>query len=549
MPFPSKYNPTSAKDILRYAKWLIDKTFYDVLKEDNHYQLVSGYGVTDEDENLYSATGYGNSEEDERQTLVSGYDVIERNSYESQLYGNAKRKGGLGNLIEEHFFHYKANSSSEPDFPEAGLELKVTPYEERGGRGKKVGEKYYVAGERLVLTMIDYNARPIEFDLLKSHLWHKCSQILLIYYLRNKKLGDNLKYRIKYVGIFTPSKADLIIISQDYLAIMSKIASGHAHEISEGDTMYLGACTKGSTAAASIVIQIESKIPAQKRAFCFKTSFMTMILNERFINAPDEQESVVTDTKRLKDLGFEGYIQSKFNKYIGKSDREICNMLGIEYTGNKAQWINIAFAILDIKSNRAEEFQKANIVVKSTRIEENGRIRENTSFPPFKFIDLAKEVWLDSDVDEENESRQSTLQVYFSTTKFLFVVFKKQGNNYVLKGCQLWNMPYNDLNITVRDGWRAIQDVIKEGVKFNKKLIKSGKRAGKYDIQNNLPDKDANPIIHIRPHAKKAYYKFDGYENGNPADGNQLPNGDWMTTQCFWLNNTYVKKILRDDLK
>ena len=49
--------------------------------------------------------------------------------------------------------------------------------------------------------------------------------------------------------------------------------------------------------------------------------------------------------------------------------------------------------------------------------------------------------------------------------------------------------------------------------------------------------------------AQKAYYKFDGYEEGNPSDGNLLPDGRWMTTQCFWLNNTYVKSILRDDLK
>jgi hypothetical protein len=81
------------------------------------------------------------------------------------------------------------------------------------------------------------------------------------------------------------------------------------------------------------------------------------------------------------------------------------------------------------------------------------------------------------------------------------------------------------------------------------KPVLSGKRAGRFNIKNNLPKKDDNPIIHIRPHAQKAYYKFDGYEEGNPANGNELPDGRLMTTQCFWLNNTYVKSILRDDLK
>ena len=145
--------------------------------------------------------------------------------------------------------------------------------------------------------------------------------------------------------------------------------------------------------------------------------------------------------------------------------------------------------------------------------------------------------------------KPSALQAYFASTKFLFVVFKKHGEDYILKGCQLWNMPYKDLNITVRNGWEQIRDIISDGVEFNMLTVRSGKRAGKINVKNNLPKKDDNPIIHIRPHAKKAYYKFDDYEDGNPADGNELPDGRWMTTQCFWLNNTYVKSILRDDLK
>ena len=119
----------------------------------------------------------------------------------------------------------------------------------------------------------------------------------------------------------------------------------------------------------------------------------------------------------------------------------------------------------------------------------------------------------------------------------------------MLKGCQLWNMPYHDLNDTVRSGWERIRDTIIKGVVLSKKEVMSGPRKGKYVISNNLPGKEDNPIIHIRPHAQRAYYKFDGYVDGNPADGNELPDGRWMTTQCFWLNNSYVKSILRDDLK
>ena len=37
-------------------------------------------------------------------------------------------KGAIGTVIEESWFGYTPNSESEPDFPEAGIELKVTPY-------------------------------------------------------------------------------------------------------------------------------------------------------------------------------------------------------------------------------------------------------------------------------------------------------------------------------------------------------------------------------------------------------------------------------------
>ena len=128
-------------------------------------------------------------------------------------------------------------------------------------------------------------------------------------------------------------------------------------------------------------------------------------------------------------------------------------------------------------------------------------------------MDLVNEKWIDSDEDDEVDSeellpdsvRPSKLQAYFASTKFLFVVFKKQGTDYILKGCQLWNMPYSDLNDTVREGWEQIRDTIIRGVKFDILPVKNG--YGKPRIMNNLPKKDSNPIIHIRPHAQILFQK------------------------------------------
>ena len=53
-------------------------------------------------------------------------------------------------------------------------------------------------------------------------------------------------------------------------------------------------------------------------------------------------------------------------------------------------------------------------------------------------------------------------------------------------------------------------------------------------------------IIHIRPHAHKAAYKLkDGFVKGDLLkDADELPNGEWMTKQSFWLNREYVLKQL-----
>ena len=61
---------------------------------------------------------------------------------------------------------------------------------------------------------------------------------------------------------------------------------------------------------------------------------------------------------------------------------------------------------------------------------------------------------------------------------------------------------------------------------------------------NNFQKKSQTQIIHIRPHAQKAAYKLhDGTIIGNYLkDANILPNGDYMTTQSFWINNEYILK-------
>lgn len=478
------YDPASPQSIESYAVQLENKTFMDI---------VSAKG------NIPS-------------------DTVE-------AYANKFRKGGLGNLLEEVYFGYKANSNQEADFPEAGVELKATPYE--------VTQKGELrAGERLVLTMINYDS-PIEMEFFKSHAWEKMRLMLLIYYWRNKQLNSNLLYKIGYVKLFTPPEADLEIIKKDYAYIVDTIRSGRAHELSEGDTMYLGACTKGSTAEKSTVLQYYGEnIPARKRAFCFKNSYMTYVLNH-YIAGKTSDNSILKSVTALKEKSFEEILNDIVGKYIGKSDKELCENFGREYNNNKAQWNELAYKVLGIKNEHADEFEKANIKVKTIRIEENNTMRESMSFPPFRFLDL---------VEEEYED--SSLHDYFEETRLFFFIWKKDEDVYRVKGCLLWNMPHVDLEITVRKEWEQYKHIIQYGVKFTK-CIDS---AGKVSFKNNLPKKSETEVIHVRPHATKAAYRFNnGEEYGNiERDANMLPNGEYMTTQSFWINNHYILNQIRD---
>lgn len=429
-----------------------------------------------------------------------------------------KNKGQLGQIIEEKFFGYKINNNPEADFADAGVELKVTPY--------KVNKNGTIsAKERLILTMIDY-FKVVDEEFEQSHLWKKSNCILLVYYLYKSEIKSRLDYRIDYVKLFTPPEEDIEIIKNDFDVIVKKIISGRAHELSEADTLYLGAAPKAANSKVRRK-QPFSSILAKPRAFAFKNSYMTYVLNN-YIISNNESEKILKTKTGLK---FEEYVVNKILKYKGKSIDELSDNFNLSYK-NKPKHLEamLAYRMLDIKGNKAEEFEKANVKVKSIRIGKNNVIRESMSFPTFRFKEIISERWEDSRF--ANELRE---------TRFLFVVYKESEDSKLrLMGAQFWNIPYSDLENDVRLVWQKTRDIIKEGVKFEIK----GNR-----VLNNLPKARDNRVCHVRPHATKSAYKLNNnYIKGDiELYANELPDGQWMTNQCFWLNNTYILSQLKKE--
>lgn len=413
-------------------------------------------------------------------------------------------KGAIGTVIEESWFGYTPNSESEPDFPEAGVELKVTPYI-KGNRGIR-------AKERLVCNIINYME---EYDktFQTSAFWHKCNTMLLMSYehLADKPKGE---FKIDEAVLFSFPEEDLLIIENDWKIIMDKVRSGKAHEISEGDTMYLAACTKGAN-ASSVRSQPFSDIPAKQRAYSLKSSYMTRIL-KKYIFGNEENPRIIRHWSFLQHCTFEDYILKKVSEFYGKTQSELKSFFGVVSNAKSLNEILLA-RMLNVTGRIAytEEFQKAGIVPKTIRVQKNGRIKESMSFPTFDFIRLSKEV----------EWEESELYNYLAPTKFMFVIFQEQDNGeYVFERVKFWNIPNSDLD-EVRKVWERTVQTLRKGVTLTETVR---------GVSNDLPKQSENRVAHVRPHGQDA------------SDTLPLPDGRSMTKQCFWLNNTYVAEQIKE---
>ncbi|WP_197032335.1 Sau3AI family type II restriction endonuclease [Bacillus sp. UNC41MFS5] len=456
------YDISSSSSIEAFAKKLIGKTFRDVLPED--YKMYEG-------------------------------------------------KGGLGQLLEKYYFLYEPNSEHEPDFKEAGVELKTTPFKKL-----KKGD-LFSAKERLVLNIINYmEVHKEEFE--NSSFLHKNKLILLIFYLFEEDIAS-LDYQIKFAQLFEFSEVDLKIIKDDWNKIIRKIRAGEAHLLSESDTNYLAACTKGAN-ASSVRKQPFSDEPAKQRAFSLKGSYMTQLLRDYiFPGKKTYHQEIVKDTKILESRTFEDYVLDRIHEHQGKSIEEIAKMYGVKDKPNSKNYASkVALAMLGVQTKNALEFEKGNIKVKTIRVEQNCSVKESMSFPAFKFTEIIKEDW-----------ELSSLRQILLDTRFLFVIyqFNLEGNLILDRG-MFWNIPYHDLETEVKMVWEKTISIIKSGVKVVKK---SGIREF-----NNLPSGTENRVAHVRPHGRD---KTDTYP---------LPTGGEFTKQSFWLNNSYIKEqISKNELK
>lgn len=422
-----------------------------------------------------------------------------------------KGKGGIGQMVENLYFLLETNNNPDADFSSAGMELKCTPL-------KLNKDKDFLIKERLSCNMINY-CDAVNEGFEQSHFYLKCQLMLMLFYLYEKGC-DNLDLEFVFSVLWKLPEKDLLIIRRDYEIIIEKIRCGKAHLLSEGDTMYLGACRKGQK-GDSLMKQPYSDEGAPRRAFCLKMAYMRTVLQyvlnngENAVANFDISLGQLVTSEELGECDFDDILLNRFKPYLGESYQDIANERSVDISKNpKNKFAMIANAIVATGDcpnvNRSEEFVKAGLTMKTIRVQYNGNINEAMSFENIDYLEVAEcDNWYDSRLYELFSSR------------FMFVVFKEQNDgigDYILDKVFFWTMPQKDLE------WAEVYwNHIRENV-----------------LANHISDefwwkgKDRKKF-HVRPKAQKAIHLAP------------TPNGGWAKKFCYWFNNDYVKQIVNNN--
>lgn len=400
----------------------------------------------------------------------------------------SSHKGGFGTVLERHYFGYEPNSRPEPDFAEAGVELKATPLKRSGSR--------MVSKERLVLGMIDYMTVVSE-EWESSTFLKKNSHLLLVFYLHEQGM-DPRDFVIKIVRLWEFPPEDLAIIRLDWQTIVAKVRTGQAHELSEGDTLFLGACTKSSDSTTRRR-QPFSGEPAKPRAFALKQSYMNTVAQGSL-----GMKSVAAD-EVIRGRSLEEVVVSRFEPYIGKTADEIADMAGLTAKRHAKNF----YAVLTKRilgagdKDKIAEFEKADIQVKTMRLLPNGRPKEDLPFRAFDYCDLVQQDWESSDLREVLGKR------------YFFVIYQLDRDDVpTLVGTRFWTMPVSDIEGPARRCFDETQSRIEE------------------DKAEYLPKKSENRVCHVRPHGRDS------------RDVISTPSGRPVCRKSFWLNGSYIKDQL-----
>ena len=363
------------------------------------------------------------------------FELAQKFQQENGLKGK-RGKGDIGQAYEEGWFNYACNRDAEPDFKDADIELKVTPF--------LINSRGYRAKERLSLGKINYRDENWD-EYAESRFWVKNHHLLVMYYqyINGVKRENFRVEKIDEILLEELPERDQMIIQHDWEKIAHYVKEGKAHELSERDFMYLSPARKGS--GGDEKVKYNDKYPkAKPRAYSLKKSYMTKLFNERMLT-PGETSYILPDTILPKEKEFDDILIETLKPYLGRTVDSLKKEFP-DYRNGYSEKNDIIKQIYKSENDLEEtdEFQKANYKLRTLTVDEKGTPTQDMSFSAFDFDGLLKEKsWSESIVYDE-----------MVDSKFLLVIFSKNmDGKEILNNAIIWYVSEKDAN-KVKEVWK-----------------------------------------------------------------------------------------------
>ena len=442
----------------------------------------------------------------------------------SRRFWHGKGKSGAG-LIIEACFGIPENPTSEPDFPNCGIELKTLPLvETRSGRRVK---------ERTSISMIDYFQLARE-NWATASVRGKLSSILFVFVVMDRDAPGH-----SYVldsRLWSPDENDQALFQLDWTWTHDRVAEGLAHKLSEADEWALAASRKGAGKGKDWVSQPNSDERAQRRAFTLKPVFTSWVFSE--LLGKNRSESIIEKIlPEVRARGFNAVEQKVLNalsEYQGLRLAEIARRCNLKLGNGKSLAANLITHYLKFRnpSAKIKEFEQLGILVRTIHLRNrDGRPFESVSLPVVDLRQLVVQDWEGTELAEDGVAKERC-DLIDQVRRILFVSTYSDHKDdpqeeRVLGKSFFWSPSPGQLAVIEKE-WHLFQKEVAEGkARYDKPCTERGRK-------NLLPHMSDTQIIHMRPHGRVA------------SDEYLDPLEHKVTKQSFWLNAPFVWQLVKE---
>lgn len=417
-----------------------------------------------------------------------------------------RRKEAVGHLVES-YFGIEQNNEKEPDFKEAGVELKTVPL--------KVTRKGLTIKERTIIGMIHY-------PTLAQERWEtasvrkKLGRILFVF-LRQEG-GEKEDHRVEDVILWSPSAAELSVFEADWRSVQAKVARHEAHLLTERDAVFLSPCRKGAGNEKDEVPQ-PNGVLAKTRAFSLKVAFTRQLYREhvrgkRFVSLFERFGS-----ERLESL--EREVLDRLWRFEGMRLSTVARGQGLDPASPAkhlaSMLVKKGLGIQDL-AVEIKEFEQVGLQTRILNLKDDLSVAfEATSFPAMDLTTFTQEEWEESD-----------LSARLSRILFVPTLSPRKGTpqaERTVGRAFFWSPSESEWRI-IKDEWERYQQEVREG-----KARYLPPDATRRRRKSMLTPASKTKIVHMRPHGADA------------TDTKKNPQGEDMTKQCFWLNGPFVADL------